>query len=69
MHLTMRSWSMNQYCLSRLWFKTHSIDLRVLDVNKITSLPKSWLYGDLLLKLRKLSCIGLDFQEDLVYIM
>ena len=29
---------------------THSIDMRVLDINKITSLAKQWLYGDLLLK-------------------
>ena len=50
MHLTMRSWSMNQYCFSKVWFMTHSIDMRVLDITKITSLAKQWLYGDLLLK-------------------
>ena len=50
MHLNMRGWSLNQYCLSKVWFRTHSVDLRVLDVNKITSSVKSWLYADLLLK-------------------
>ena len=50
MHYNLRSWSINQYCLSKVWFKTHSVDLRVGDVTKITSLVKSWLYQDQLLK-------------------
>ena len=50
MHLNMRSWSLNQYCTSKVWFKTHSVDLRVQDVTKITSLIKSWLYADQLIK-------------------
>ena len=50
MMLSMRSWSLNQYCLSKIWFRTHSVDLRVLDCNRITSQIKSWLYADLLLK-------------------
>ena len=50
MMLNMRSWSLNQYCLSKIWFRAHSVDLRVLDSNRITSLIKSWLYADLLLK-------------------
>ena len=37
---------MNQYCYSKAWFRTH----RVTDINKITSLAKSWLYADMLLK-------------------
>ena len=44
MHLTLRSWSANQYCLSKALFRTHSVDLRMLDVKKISSLVKSWLY-------------------------
>ena len=50
MMLNMRGWSLNQYCLSKAWFKTHSVDIRVQDVNKITSQVKSWLYADMLLK-------------------
>ena len=50
MHLNLRSWSVNQYCLSKAWFRTHSVDLRVQDVTKLTSLVKSWIYQDLLLK-------------------
>ena len=50
MPLSMRSWSVNQYCLSKVFFRTHSVDLRVMDVTKITSTVKSWLYADQLLK-------------------
>ena len=50
MQLNLRSWSLNQYCLPKIWFRTHSVDLRVLDVTKVTSLVKSWLYQDQLLK-------------------
>ena len=50
MHMNLRSWSINQYCLSKMWFKTHSVDLRVQDVNKVTSLVKSWLYQDQFIK-------------------
>ena len=50
MNLTMRSWSLNTYCLPKIWFRTHSVDLRVQDITKITSRIKSWLYGDMLLK-------------------
>ena len=50
MHLTLRSWSMNIYCFSKIWFRTHSVDLREVDFNKITSSAKSWLYADMLLK-------------------
>ena len=50
MQMNLRSWSINQYCLPKIWFRTHSVDLRVQDVTKITSLVKSWLYQDQLLK-------------------
>ena len=50
MHLSMRSWSVNQNCLSKVWFKTHSVDLRAMDVNSVTSSVKSWLYADQLVK-------------------
>ena len=50
MELTRRSWSLNHYCLSKIWFRTHSVDLRVMDMNSITSSIKSWLYADQLFK-------------------
>ena len=50
MNLTLRSWSLNSYCLSKVWFRTHCVDIRQQDVNKISSSIKSWLYADQLLK-------------------
>ena len=50
MHMTLRSWSLNQYCLPKIWFKSHCVDMRVQDVSKITSLVKGWLYQDQLIK-------------------
>ena len=50
MQLNMRGWSLNQYCLSKAWFRSHCVDFRVQDSNKITSLVKSWLYADMLIK-------------------
>ena len=41
---------MNQYCMSKVFFRTHSVDLRVMDITMITSKVKSWLYADQLLK-------------------
>ena len=50
MHFSMRSWSLNQHCYSKVWFRTHSVDLRLGDIKKITSSAKSWMYADMLLK-------------------
>ena len=50
MPLTMRGWSMNSYCLPKVWFRAHCVDLRQLDVTKINSNVKSWIYGDQFLK-------------------
>ena len=50
MPLSMRSWSINTYGLSKVWFKTHSVDLRVLDITNINKSVKSWLYADMLFK-------------------
>ena len=50
MPLTQRGHSVNNFCLSKVWFKTASIDLRVLDITKITSLVKSWVFADQLEK-------------------
>ena len=48
--LTSRPWSLNCYCLSKLWYKTSCLDLRVGDSDAITSSVKGWLYQDMLLK-------------------
>ena len=50
MPLTMRAWSMNSYCLPKIWFRSHCVDLRQLDISKIHSHVKSWMYGDQFLK-------------------
>ena len=54
MPITMRSLSANNFCLSKVWFKCASIDLRALDIAKITSLVKSWIYADQLQKSEEL---------------
>ena len=48
--LTSRPWSLNCYCLSKLWYKSSCLDMRVGDSNTITSSMKGWLYQDMLLK-------------------
>ena len=48
--LTSRPWSLNSYCLSKLWYKTNCLDLRVGDCNAITSSVKGWMYQDKLIK-------------------
>ena len=50
MDLTSRPWSLNSYVLTKVWFKCHTVDLRVTDINSITSKIKSWLYQDQLEK-------------------
>ena len=50
MELSLRSHSVNTYCLSKVWFKSASIDLRVMDSNQILSNIKSWIYADQLIK-------------------
>ena len=50
MVLSLRSQSVNTYCLSKVWFKSASIDLRVMDSNQMLSSIKSWIYADLLIK-------------------
>ena len=46
MPLTQRPWSINTYCLSKVWYKANVIDLRVADISSINSKVKSWLYSD-----------------------
>ena len=50
MPLTQRSWSLNSFCLPKVWFRTHCVDLRQQDVQKIHSHVKSWLYADQFIK-------------------
>ena len=50
MEVNMRGWSINSYCLSKIWFRMKSVDLRVCDIKKITSCVKSWLFVDMLFK-------------------
>ena len=46
MALTQRPWSIKTYCLSKVWYKSFAIDLRVSDITSINSKVKSWLYSD-----------------------
>ena len=46
MPLTDRPHSLNTFCLSKVWFRCASVNLRVCDVSKISSNIKSWLFGD-----------------------
>ena len=50
MPLSQRSQSLNMYCLIKVWCKCPSIELRVSDLTKISSLIKSWLFQDQLEK-------------------
>ena len=51
MDLTCRPWSVNCYALYKVWFKCHTVvDLRITDINSITSKIKSWLYQEQLEK-------------------
>ena len=50
MPLTNRPHSLNMFCLSKVWFKCSSINIRVCDHKKITSNIKSWLFADQLEK-------------------
>ena len=50
MSLICRPFSLNSFCLSKVWFRTHSVDLRQGDVTAIHSTCKSWLYQNMLEK-------------------
>ena len=50
MPLTQRSHSLNTYCLSKVWFKCPSVNLRACDHTKITANIRSWLFQDQLEK-------------------
>ena len=46
MPLTMRPASINAFCLSKVWFRCGSVNLRASDLKNITSRIKSWLFAD-----------------------
>ena len=48
--LTSRPWSLNSYCLPKLWYRTACLDMRIGDSTAITSHIKTWLYQDMLEK-------------------
>ena len=50
MDLISRPWSINSYALSKIWHRAHTVDLRTIDINKINSKVKSWLFQDQLEK-------------------
>ena len=50
MPLVSRPFSLNSYALSKVWFRTHSVDLRVGDIKTLASLCKSYMYQDMLEK-------------------
>ena len=50
MPLISRPHSLNTYCLSKVWFKTSSVNLRMCDLSKISAFVKSWLFADQLEK-------------------
>ena len=50
MDLSCRPWSLNNFALSKVWFRCHTVDLRMIDITKVTSNVKSWLFQDQLEK-------------------
>ena len=42
MDLSIRPWSLNTFALTKVWFKCHTVDLRVSDISSV----KSWLFQD-----------------------
>ena len=50
MSLVSRPFSLNTYCLSKVWFRSSSVDMREGDLTNITSKIKSYCYQDLLQK-------------------
>ena len=50
MDISCRPWSLNTYALTKVWFKCHTVDLRVCDISSVTSKVRSWLFQDQLEK-------------------
>ena len=47
MPLVCRPFSVNSYALSKIWFRTHCVDLRAGDIRTMESLCKSFIYQDM----------------------
>ena len=50
MALSLRPYSANTFALSKVWFRTATVNLRESDYLSINSSIKKWIYADLLLK-------------------
>ena len=48
--LVSRSCSLNSYCLSKIWFRTHSVDIRSSDTDFFHSKCRSYMFQNMLLK-------------------
>ena len=67
MPLINRPYSINSFCLAKVWFRCNSINLRCCDIAKISACVKSWLFADqlekpeesILFRTRKLGGLGL----------
>jgi len=45
MDLTLRPWSLNNFTLTKIWFKSHTVDLRVSDITSVTSKVKKLAFS------------------------
>ena len=45
-----RPFSVNTFCLSKIWFRTHTVDIREGDITTITSNVKQYIYQDMFYK-------------------
>ena len=50
MPLSQRPYSVNTYALSKIWFRSSSVNLREGDFAAINASVKKWLYSDLIFK-------------------
>ena len=46
MPMTDRGWSINTYGLSKVWYRTHCVDLRQSDINNINKSVRQYLFAD-----------------------
>ena len=46
MPMTERGWSINTFALSKVWYRTHCVDLRQGDVNNINKSVRQFLFAD-----------------------
>ena len=50
MPYTCRPFSINNYASSKIWFKSHTVNLRETDYKNMNSSLKKWLYADQFIK-------------------